>query len=58
MMAMPVRTPSDDTSEYVDIDGQTVETPIGPRFPMSRQRIAIAGAVVLLLLLIVVKLRC
>ena len=56
MMAMPVRTSSDDTSEYVDIDGETVQTPIGPRFKLSRN-VWIVGAAVLLLLVIVWKLR-
>jgi serine/threonine protein kinase len=59
MMAMPVRTSSDDTSEYVDIDGQTVQMPIGPRFAMSKEkRIAIASGLLFLFVLIVWKLRC
>jgi serine/threonine protein kinase len=51
MMAMPVRTSSDDTSEYVDIDGQTVQSPRAPGYTLPRHLWLACAAVLLVLLL-------
>jgi hypothetical protein len=56
MMAMPIRTSSDPTSEFVDIDGATAISPRAPAWYLSVPRLWLAcgGALFLLLVIVVV----